>query len=265
MNSTLLCVALVSSLAIGCGRAAVTARADAPGSPARANAKTSEPIAIEEKAAEESAPADLASAPAAASAIQAQPRAVGDFIVHRFSGSFRDAPLTLTQRVMAREGDVLVIDMTLDEGGSRQTLRVRMDDSAEKRGEVLKVSRLEGGRELPAKAELFDEMMAKTALAADQNEEVLGSEELKVDVGGAQVTAQKTSFRVRLGKTQATLKTVQSEGFAWGDLGGEITTASGDVLYRAELVEAGNGEPREATKAPTVAKVDEYEDLVEED
>jgi hypothetical protein len=219
-----------------------------------------EPTAIEEK------DADIAeaSAPSVASAIKAQPRAVGDFIVHKFSGSFRDAPLTLTQRVVAREGEALVIDMTLDEGGSKQTLRVRMDDSAERRGEVLRVSRMEGGRELPAKVELFDEMMAKTALAADQNEEVLDREDLTVDVGGAQVAAQKTSFRVRVGKTQATLKTVQSESFAWGDLGGEITTASGDVLYRAELVEAGNGDPREAPKTPAVAKIDEYEDLDEE-
>jgi hypothetical protein len=33
------------------------------------------------------------------------------------------------------------------------------------------------------------------------------------------------------------------------------------VIYRAELVEAGNGE---APKGPAVAKVDEYEDLDEE-
>jgi hypothetical protein len=186
---------------------------------------------------------------------------VGDYIVHRFSGSFRDAPLTLTQRVVAREGDVLVIDMTLDEGSSRQTLRVRMDDSEEKRGEVLRVSRLVEGLEKTASIELFEEMMARTSLAADQNEEVLASEALTVDVAGAPIAAQKTSFRVRLGKVQATLKTIQSDRFAWGDLGGEITTSSGDVIYRAELVEAGNGE---APKGPAVAKVDEYEDLDEE-
>jgi hypothetical protein len=250
MNSTLLCVALVSTLAIGCGRAAVTAQAPTPAAPAKIAAVAP----IEEKASEP--------APATEPAKAAAPsRAVGDFIVHRFSGSFRDAPLTLTQRVVAREGDVLVIDMTLDEGGSRQTLRVRMDDSAEKRGEVVRVSRVVEGLEKEASMDLFDAMMAKTALAADQNEEVLGSEELTVDVGGTAIAAQKTSFRVRLGKVQATLQTVQSDRFAWGDLGGEITTASGDVIYRAELVEAGRGD---APKEPAVAKIDEYEELDEE-
>jgi hypothetical protein len=251
MNSKLLCVALVSTLAIGCGRAAVTARA--PSAPAPA--KIAQVAPIEEKAPE---PAEEASEPAV---VKAPARAVGDYIVHRFSGSFRDAPLTLTQRVVAREGDVLVIDMTLAEGSSRQTLRVRMDDSEEKRGEVLRVSRLVEGLEKTASIELFEEMMARTSLAADQNEEVLASEALTVDVAGAPIAAQKTSFRVRLGKVQATLKTVQSDRFAWGDLGGEITTSSGDVIYRAELVEAGNGE---APKGPAVAKVDEYEDLDEE-
>ena len=252
MNSTLLCVALVSTLAIGCGRAAVTARA--PSKPAPAKIAVVSPI--EEGASE---PAE-ASEPAQAQA-KAPSRTVGDFIVHRFSGSYRDAPLTLTQRVVAREGDVLVIDMTLDEGGSKQTLRVRMDDSAEKSGEVVRVSRVVEGLEKEASLDQFEAMMAKTALAADQNEEVLGREELTVEVGGAPIAAQKTSFRVRLGKVQATLKTVQSDRFAWGDLGGEITTASGDVIYRAELVEAGHGD---APKEPAVAKIDEYVDLDEE-
>jgi hypothetical protein len=193
---------------------------------------------------------------------QTPKRAPGDFIVHRFSGSFRDAPITLTQRVVARHGDILVIDMTLEEGSSKQTLRVRMDDSPSKRGDVVSVARLENGREKPALIELYDEMMARTVLAADQNEEVLGSEALTVDVGGASIAAQKTSYRVRLGRLQATLKTVQSEGFAWGDLSGELTTASGDVIYRAELVDAGHND---ATKAPAVAaRLDEYEDLDEE-
>lgn len=254
MNSTLLCVALVSTLAMGCGRAAVTARAPSPAPATIADAAAIKPI--EENGSELAA---AASEPAAE--VKAPSRAVGDFIVHRFSGSFRDAPLTLTQRVIAREGDVLVIDMTLDEGGSRQMLRVRMDDSPEKRGEVVRVSRMVEGLEKDAPLELFEEMMAKTALAADQNEEVLGSEDLTVDVGGAPMAAQKTSFRVRLGKVEATLKTIQSDRFAWGDLGGEITTASGDVLYKAELVEAGNGD---APKTPAVAKIDEYEDLDEE-
>jgi hypothetical protein len=257
MNSTLLCVALLSTLAVGCGRAAVQPQAKAPSSQT-AQAKAPEAVASEEKGSE---PA-LAAAPAA---VQPPGRAPGDFVVHRFSGSFREAPITLTQRIIAREGDLLVIDMTLEEGSAKQALRVRMDDSPAKRGEVVSVARLENGREKPAGIELYDEMMAKTVLAADQNEEVLGSEALTVDVGGAPMQAQKTSYRVKLGKLRATLKTVQSDSFAWGDLSGEITTASGDVVYRAELVEAGHADaPKPPVVAQSVAQSDEYVDLDEE-
>jgi hypothetical protein len=222
--------------------------------PAQTEAK--KPVATEAKG------ENTAETTAAAPTDKTPKRAPGDFIVHRFSGSFRDAPITLTQRVVARHGDILVIDMTLEEGSSKQTLRVRMDDSPSKRGEVVSVARLENGREKPALIDLYDEMMARTVLAADQNEEVLGSEALTVDVGGAPLSAQQTSYRVRFGKLRATLKTVQSDGFAWGDLSGELTTASGDVVYRAELVDAGHSD---TTNAPAVAaRLDEYEDLDEE-
>lgn len=188
-------------------------------------------------------------------------RHVGDFVVHRFSGSFRAAPLTLTQKVRAREGNLLVIDMTFDEGSSKQTLRVRMEDSAEKRGEVVSVAILDGATEKPASTEIYEALMAKTTLAADQNEELLGSEKVTVEIAGSPIECQQTSYRVKIGKRRATLQTLQSDKFTWGDLSGAITAENGDVVYRAELVEAGNGDPKPAPAAPAVAHTDVYDDL----
>src|SRR5262245_37757507 len=56
-------------------------------------------------------------------------RKPGDFVVYRFSGNFRRAPITLTQRVITREDAFLVVDMTFVEGKSTQQLRVRMNDA----------------------------------------------------------------------------------------------------------------------------------------
>ena len=56
-------------------------------------------------------------------------RKPGDFVVYRFSGTFRKEPVVLTQRVVAREGSVVVIDATLEEGTKKQTLRLRMNDA----------------------------------------------------------------------------------------------------------------------------------------
>jgi hypothetical protein len=43
-----------------------------------------------------------------------------------------------------------------------------------------------------------------------------------------------------VGKKQATMSTLESSTFVWGDVGGEIKTDKGKVLYKAEVVEAGH-------------------------
>src|SRR3954454_9622928 len=45
----------------------------------------------------------------------ADPRKMGDFRVHRFSGSYRKSPLTLTEEVIARENGLWLIDYTFEE------------------------------------------------------------------------------------------------------------------------------------------------------
>ena len=57
--------------------------------------------------------------------------------------------------------------------------------------------------------------MAKTVLAADQNEEQLGTECADVLLGGQTLRCLETSYRVRVGKHQATMSTTTSETFPW--------------------------------------------------
>lgn len=268
MNSTLLSALLISSLAIGCGGSAAMNRAKtaAVKDPAKTEASVASMTAEDDQGPPFSAPpapseaAEKTAAAAPAPAKLADPAATrmpGDFVVHRFSGSFSETPITLTQRVNARSGNTLVIDITFEEGDVKQVLRVRMDDSPEKRGEVLSVARVEGNKEKRVSIDAYEKLMARTAVSADENEEVLGREEVSVDVGGAAMPANKTTYRVRIGKHEGTLRTLQSDRFAWGDLGGEITTENGKVVYKAELVEAGHGD----APKPAVAQTDDaYDD-----
>jgi hypothetical protein len=182
--------------------------------------------------AEGEAPRDL-------NAPETRGRAPGDFIVYRFSGSFRKTPLTLSEKVIDKKGSVLTVDLTADDDGKKTELRLFIDEAAGK-NEVLRVSRLVGGVEKAATIDAYEQLMATTVLAADENEALLGKEELTLDLGGAPLPCKKTSYRVRVGKKHATLRTLESEGFAWGDVGGEITTASGKTLYRAEILELGH-------------------------
>lgn len=258
MKPIVLCALALSVTSFGCARAAlapVTAAAEAPKSPTAhatpdddaATAATDEAATTKDEAAHESASTSA--------------RLPGDFVVYRFSGSFRKAPATLTERVIAREGDDLTLDVTVDDGASKRTLRVRMSDAPATRGEIAKVWKVEGGATKPATLDDYDALLASTTLAADANEATLGTESVKVDVAHQPVAATKTSFRVRVGSHEATLSTLESPTFAWGDLGGEIHDGAGKVLYRAEVVDAGHADVAAPAAAPIAhSDVDDSDD-----
>jgi hypothetical protein len=201
--------------------------------------------------------ADAEQTATAATDDKAAPRQAGDFVVRRFTGSFRKAPLTLSERVVAREGDVLVVDVTLEEAGKKQTMRVRMSDAPASRGEVTSVAKLDGDLEMAADIAAYDAMMQKVTMAADQNEEMLGEGDVNVDVGGKALPCRERTFRVRLGKREATMRTVESDRFAWGDVAAEITATDGKLIYKAEVLDAGRGDAARPTAPATASIYDE--------
>jgi hypothetical protein len=241
MNRILLS-ALVSMLAVGCGKAAVRTQAQAPEKPAAVEEARAEAKATEEAA----APVE-------------KPREVGDYVVYRFSGSFQKAPVTLTERIVAREKDVLVVDFILEEGGKKQELRVKTSEAADTRGEVVSVARIEKGKLVPATVDDYESLMAKTMLVADDNEGLVGVEEVTVELGGDALPAKSTTFRVKIGEKTATLRTVVSEKFPWGDVAGEIAAEDGSVIYRAEVVGVGHVVESKSGKEGEVARSD-YDD-----
>jgi hypothetical protein len=258
MTRSFLPLALVSILATGCAHATLApAASTADKAPEVATATkdkvdsdavdTKSDDAKSDDAKSDDAKSDDAKADDAKSdatprdlhATEARGRAPGDFIVYRFSGSFRKTPLTLSERVIDKKGNVLTIDLAADDDGKKTELRLFVDEAGGK-NEVLRVSRLVGGVEKAATIEAYEQLMATTVLAADENEALLGKEQIVLDLGGAPLPCQKTSYRVRVGKKHATLHTLESDGFAWGDVGGEITTTAGKTLYRAEIIELGH-------------------------
>lgn len=186
------------------------------------------------------AEAEVAPAAAVPVATTTDARKVGDFVVFRFTGSFRKTPLTLREQVVAREGNVLAIDYTFVEGKKATTFRVRADHGIGGKGEVFGFARMDGGSPTEATRDEFDAFMQKTVLATDDNEETLDTTDGTITVGDQSFAAKTTTFRVRVGKNTATMKLTQSDAFAWGaDLAAEIVAKDGTLLYRAELVEAG--------------------------
>lgn len=202
-----------------------------------------------------SADAKSDAAPAADAKIEAAPKlapvpwSTGDYVVYRFSGSFHKTPATLTEKVTSRKGDSFTLEVTYDDGKTKEAIRARMKGDSPSHADVVSVVRLSNGKEQAASVALYDELFARVALVADQNEATLGTETVKLDIAGHKIACERATYRVKVGKQTATMKTTASASFVWGDVGAEITAANGKLLYKAEVVEAGHA----SMKQPAVA------------
>jgi hypothetical protein len=209
----------------------VTACAKAPTTAAVATPPAATPVARAQVAAAETAKAEIPS-------LVKNP---GDYVVLRFSGSFRKAPVTLSQRVLSRDGDTIVVELALTEGKKTETLRARIQQTPGGGEEVLDTVRVVGGKEHAAGVAAYDAMLQRTMPDVDANEETLASENESIDVGGRKVAGKRTSYRVMAYGHEATMSILHAEGFAWGDVAGEIVGNGGQVIYKAEVVDMGSG------------------------
>jgi hypothetical protein len=230
MTRKLVAFATFSVLVSGCGAAAINTPSGAAAEPAPAPKPAS---------ATKPAPAAPASEVAEVAA-PAPDRKVGDFTVQRYSGSYRKRPITLTEEVIAREGELLILDHTFEQAEQYTRFRARINL---KSGHVVAVSRFENGSEVEAPLAAYEALIAQTVFAADSNEEKLGAEPVTCLVGGTQQDCELTSYRVIAAGKPAKLSIWTSKAHGERHVAGEITAEDGSVIYRAEVVERGSMKP----------------------
>lgn len=227
MNRTLLTALTLATLALSCAKAPTTARGGFV-QLAKADARAKDPAPAVVVVAADDAKMPMLSAP-------------GDYVVIRFSGSYRKTPLVLTERVLGRDGSVALVEMTMAEGKKSQTLRARIDRPVLGPEQVLDVVRVEKGKEHPATIAAYEAFMQKTLPDVDSNEETLGAEDATVTMGGKEMTGKVTRYKVRVAGKAATMAVFHANDFAWGDVAGEIVGTDGKVIYRAEVTDLGGG------------------------
>jgi hypothetical protein len=172
----------------------------------------------------------------------AELRKVGDFSVHRFSGSYQKAPLTLTEEVVGQEFGLWVIDYTFEEQAGTTKLRVRFNPRTEA---VFSVAKLDGSMETSVPISVYDQLIERTSFAADANDGIVASNHATCLVGPNELDCETKTYKVRVGEKSATLSVSHSDKVASGDVMGDITADDGTVIYRSELVEMGNsGSPK---------------------
>lgn len=182
--------------------------------------------------------AGVSKSPQVRASASAPVRHVGDLFVHRFSGSFAGEPLTLTEEVAAREEAAWVVDFSLTQQEKVDRLRVRFDAQS---GQALSAAHVDGGRETPAKLGDYEALLARTVYAADVNDGLVSANDQTCLVGADELDCETKTYKVWVGDAAATLSVVHSSTFADRDVSGEITTADGKLIYRAELIEARQG------------------------
>lgn len=170
-------------------------------------------------------------------------RKVGDFVTTHFVAGTKTS-VTTQQRVLARDGGASIVEVVIKDGARTQTFRLRT--AAGTAGEqVLDVTRVENGIEHASSLAAYEAAMQKTVPNVERNDGVLDTEPVTIEVAGRKVEAMRTTYKVVYNGKAATMSVLHADGFAWGDLGGDIVSTDGKVLYSTHIIDAGN----EATKA----------------
>jgi hypothetical protein len=166
-------------------------------------------------------------------------RQVGDYWVHKISGSFAERAMVLTEKVVEKSETDIVLEYTLEDDESTTRLLVRQ---ALETDEVLDVRRVVDGAEEVATLADYEALMAKTAFVPDSNEGFLDRSVGTCLVGPSELDCETKSYRVMIGDREAKLDVTESKKYPGRDIAGEISTEDGDVIYRAELLESGQGQ-----------------------
>ncbi|HEX9297585.1 MAG TPA: hypothetical protein VF881_17205 [Polyangiaceae bacterium] len=174
--------------------------------------------------------------------------AVGDYLIRAFTLPSRTR-VTVTERVVAVKDTSVVVEVTREVRAKTRSIRVELNDAPGRRGEILEVTVLRGGAELPRGKAAYDAIMRGTEFAVDENEGQIDSADTKLDVRGRALECTETRFRVRVRGQEATMRTVQLANSPWGEVAADVTTPEGATLYRAEVLDVGHEELRTAAVA----------------
>lgn len=161
-------------------------------------------------------------------------RVAGDYLVREITTA--NKTLVLTERVLSKDGAVAVLEVSFKEGNKADTYRVRVEETAA--GEqTTDVTKVVAGAEHAFGVPAYEALLQKTVPAVQSNDGMLDAEPIVVDVRGKSFAATRTEYKVMIGGKPATMSVIENK--ALGDMGGQIATADGKVLYRARIIEIG--------------------------
>jgi len=176
--------------------------------------------------------------------------APGDYAVYRYSGSYRQEPVTLARSVEAAPpgGDIVFLNEWRSGGEGRawrEHIAPRPYDLSHNIASRLELPAGEGWKELPDPENLELLRLREGTLFNPQGLPRLRKEEPgEFSAGGKKYPCVVKTYRTMVGGKRALLVRREAEGFKWGILSEEYKEQqSGGTLFLAELIEEGNRKP----------------------
>ncbi|MCH2107908.1 MAG: hypothetical protein MK135_01145 [Polyangiaceae bacterium] len=186
-------------------------------------------------------------------------RRVGDHFVHQIKVPQSAFPFELVEEVVAtRRGSVLVEYrlFLLNEQGRpsvpETNLRVEVTRRAER---IVRVEEWREGAYHQTTLDAYADLMARLTLAPEKNLGKLESKQALCLVGEEEFDCERSSFQVKLGKSEAILSVAKHAGLG-RDLEGELRAVDGTILYKSQVTEIRRGTPGTSAKQKGVARLD---------
>ncbi len=164
-------------------------------------------------------------------------RQPGDFVVTRFSGSFTTRPIEVKETLLERSGETIRYELAWSRGEEQQHLRLERSASS---GALLRVQKLGVGEPEELSQQAYESLLASTLFIPDSNDAAGATEKGSCLVGERLLKCDKVSYAVTVGEKAAKFVVNRSELIPGGELGGEVTSAQGELLYRSEILDYGH-------------------------
>lgn len=168
----------------------------------------------------------------------------GDYVVYKYSGSYRPEPVFLTEKVLSRTGNKLEILVEWKSGKEFRAWKQFVTDTPfnRKNNIVDRLLWLDAGQETELanenNADLF-KLYEGTFLMPQRSPHNLKEKRERLKIGGTGYLCDVKEYDTKVLNKRARMKSVESAEFLWTRAGAEYRDEKGGLIYGAEVLEHG--------------------------
>lgn len=168
----------------------------------------------------------------------------GDYVVYKYSGSYRPEPVILTEKVLSKNGNKLEILVEWKSGKEARAWKQFVTDTPfnQKNNIVDRLVQLGGGKEIElpneGNADLF-KLYEGTFLIPQRPPHHVKERRESLKIGGKDYLCDVKEYETKVLNKRATMKSAESAEFLWTHAAAEYRDLKGGLIYGMEVLEHG--------------------------